>query len=496
MKKYYVYPILFFLVITSCNKNEFSDGGIQEEQKLILSPEEIISISFHDPQELSESAVMELVKDFPLTLGPDAKSTFEGAAVKVSRKFYFSENGTFSSAKKISTKSSGELSLPIYDVDITKGDIKMKAYVSADERFPSVLAYVPAADTKTKFDILEHPMYAYSLDMATKKIQFYDKLKDSLREKTLDKLSANTGKKISYDAAFSELKKFIKSEANLQTKDGTGGGGMLLTFPTTVINKIGPFTTMRWSQSGWFDSPYNDKMPLSDICGTGSEKAPAGCVTVAVAQILGHIKPSLTLPYYTTSGSFALDWNLFNVSPDLNFVLSPWDAGFSEMGSLMRWVADGLGSTQTCTGNNVQTSASSTTAINFLRNHVNINNLVNFSTQQIKTSLDALKIVYASGERLAANNGRIGHAWVIDGYAVCRKGTVNGNNGSNDIVNKYDMYLHANMGWGASSGSGWYLVNNDWSIAFDTGDGAPNPGDVDRINYRFNLKNATHAGAK
>jgi len=284
------------------------------------------------------------------------------------------------------------------------------------------------------------------------------------------------------------------------TKDGGGSGGgdgnYRSTLPSTVINQIGPFTTMRWNQENpYHDGPYNSKMPMSNACGQGSAKAPAGCVTVAVAQILGHIKPVLLLPNYTNSGSFMLNWNVFNTSPDINWI-SQGDPGFHEMGSLMRWTADQLGSFQTCTEGSVTTVANGAVAVNFLKNYININHYLNFSTSQIKHSLDNLKIVYATGDRLIANNGKVGHAWVVDGYAVCKKGKRNGNNGSNDIVNRYDMYLHANMGWGEEDGTGWYLVNNDWSVVFDTGWSAPNPNDVGRRNFRFNLRSATHAGPK
>lgn len=32
--------------------------------------------------------------------------------------------------------------------------------------------------------------------------------------------------------------------------------------------------------------------------------------------------------------------------------------------------------------------------------------------------------------------------------------------------NQYDLYLHANMGWGGME-SGWFLVGADWNLSFD-----------------------------
>jgi len=169
MKKIFFYTTILFVTLNSCDREEMSSKEIDQIEKVSLTPEEIISISFNDPKELSESEVLDLVDDFPLTLNPEVKRKFENATASISRKLYYDENGGFSSTKKIAAKHSKGLTLPIYDVDVVKGNIKMKAYVSADERYPSVLAYVPYNE-RSDFDIFEHPMYAYSLDLATRRI--------------------------------------------------------------------------------------------------------------------------------------------------------------------------------------------------------------------------------------------------------------------------------------------------------------------------------------
>ena len=55
------------------------------------------------------------------------------------------------------------------------------------------------------------------------------------------------------------------------------------------------------------------------------------------------------------------------------------------------------------------------------------------------------------------------HAWVIDGYAICVKT-------SREILKSNDLYFHANMGWGGRD-NGFYKVNSDTSIDFETDNG-------------------------
>lgn len=469
----------------SCSKKldlDHKDLAQNEKEQIVLSPEEIISIAYEHPKELEESEIIEIAKDFPLELRPGTKSNNDRAVYAINKKMYLGKNGELTD-DRIGLKGTDQISLPIYDVDISNGSSKMKAYICADERFPEVIAYVPST-LDSKFIITDHPMYAYSLGIVVNRINYYNKLKDSLRNKTVEKIKDKIGTLPEKDL-FKSVKHLIKSNQSVGTKSLVIGS-----FPTTVINKIGPFTTTLWDQ-GWdfYANAYNHKMPAI-TCEGSALNAPAGCVTVAVAQMLALHTPNMSVPKYTDNSTLNVDWALLKQSPTVD----DWGgARYDLMGSLMRSVADGLQSTSACSGSSSLTSANMTNAINYSRQFVNINNLQNFSVQTCKASLDNQKIILASGSRsTVTGTGKIGHAWLVDGYAVCRKGTVNGNNGSNEIVNKYDFYLHCNLGWGASSATGWYLVNNDWSVSFDTGSGS---GD-EKQHYRLDLKCAPYVAAK
>lgn len=476
--------LLLFVTIASCTKStEIENSEIQNESgKIELSPEEIVSIAYDVPTELETSQVIELVKDFPLALSLGTKSKPSNGVYTINKKMYLNQNGELTK-EKINLKGKNEISLPIYDVDVSNGSVSMKAYICADERFPEVIAFVPN-DTKSKFIISDHPMYAYALENAVNRINYFNKLKDSLREETIEKIKNKIGVLPEKDF-FKTVKHLIKSSSSIPTKSLVIG-----TIPTMVINRIGPLTTTRWDQ-GWdfWPNAYNHKMPEL-TCDGSPYRAVAGCVTVAVAQLLAHTTPSMGVPKYSDNSTLSVDWNLLKETPTIeDYPFNKYDL----MGSLMRSVADGVQSSSVCSNGSTLTSASMTNAINYIRNYATISNLQDFNVQTCKSSLDNFKIVLASGSRSSlTGTGKIGHAWLVDGYAVCKKGTVNGDNGFNTIVNRYDLYLHCNLGWGQSSATGWYLVNNDWSVSFDTGSGPVN----ERQHYRLDLKCAPNVAKK
>lgn len=473
-----------FMTVVSCSKTQdVEKNTIQNESSIIeLAPEEIVSIAYDEPVELQAAEVLAIAKDFPLELSPVSKSNAGKLKYTINKKVYLNEDGELTNANT-NLKGTNKISLPIYDVDVSNSTLQMKAYICADERFPEVIAFVPV-NPKSQFVIAEHPMYAYALGITADRIKYFNKLKDSLREKTIEKIKDKIGVLPEKDL-YKSVKHLIRSKNSIPTKSLVTG-----TIPTLVINKIGPFTTTLWDQ-GWdfWPNAYNHKMPEL-TCGGSPYTAPAGCVTVAVAQLLAHIHPAMSVPKYTDNTTLNVDWSLLKQSPTVD------DLGgdrYDLMGSLMRRVADGVQSTSACSDGSASTSANMTNAVNYVRQLANIGNLQNFSVQTCKSSLDNLKIVLASGSRSSVSGtGKIGHAWLVDGYAVCKKGTVNGNNGSNDIVNRYDLYLHCNLGWGATSATGWYLVNNDWSVSFDTGFGTVE----ERQHYRLDLKCAPNAEGK
>jgi len=222
-------------------------------------------------------------------------------------------------------------------------------------------------------------------------------------------------------------------------------------------------------------------MPIL-TCDGVQKNASAGCAVVAMAQILAYVSPAMTVKKDDNS-NLTINWSLLKESYEI------WEGDNPVKDEMVAYlfkdVFSGANTTPECNGSS--TSADDTR--NYLKRHIEINSSQTFDVQGCKNSLDNFRVSYGAGAR---DNGgiKVAHAWVVDGYAIARKGTVNGDNGTNDLVNRYDMYLHCNMGYGTYNQSGWFLVGNDWSISFEL-----YPGTNSR-NYNTNLRTMLDARPK
>lgn len=94
--------------------------------------------------------------------------------------------------------------------------------------------------------------------------------------------------------------------------------------------------------------------------------------------------------------------------------------------------------------------------------------------QSLNAKRPVIAIVRARAIRMVENRNpssaftKGSHAWVIDGYQI----RVRLNNVSSSdtaplkIVKPYNVYCHANMGWGGSC-DGWHLFNYTGDIYFE-----------------------------
>ena len=97
----------------------------------------------------------------------------------------------------------------------------------------------------------------------------------------------------------------------------------------------------------------------------------------------------------------------------------------------------------------------------FLRRYFTTGDLINgWDGNAAFQSLQLAKLVW-----VAATSNRGGsHAFILDGFAYWRPQT-------RYLVKNFDFYFHTNMGWGGYY-DGFYLVNKDLSITFDTSNGS------------------------
>lgn len=441
---------LFFL---SCKKNKDPElsAELNKSPFLELSSSEYASIIYDHPKELSLEEVKKLIQEYPLKSGPNTKSA-DAFQYNISEKYYLNENGEIEkAASSLKTKGSAEDKVPVYNVSLSANGKTGSALVCADERAPLVLAYMPLNDLKPEV-LSENLMYQSSKKFVFNRIAFINHLKDSLKVKTLSKLEEQVGKLPENNiAAF--LKGKIKISGNPTTKSPVESY-----LPSQVISQVGPLTNTDWDQEGTYNSLTQS--------GTGCVNVPAGCLVVAGAQVLARYEPTLGVfvrqerrgpgPHDFRNVYENVNWPYLKQSSYIGFN-DPADKK-TMIARLMRDIFNNTGTTPDCHGS----GTTMPNMVDYLRRYINIDDKAGFNVQQIKGSLDNARLVIGAGGRISGTE-KIRHAWVIDGYAICEK---MGGSTPGDLVHQYDLYLHANMGWGGSD-SGWFLVGTDWNLSFD-----------------------------
>lgn len=444
MKKVFIYALsIAAIAFASCKQQDMSEeviGGGHLTNFIVLTPEEYASVAYSNDNELSMDEVLAITKSF-----------VEDTEAPVGEKTRNNENASYSIAKKIEiaspqTRSGIKSSLNAYYVNVVSGDSRGIALVSGDRRFPEVLSFCPKAKVE---DFTNHEgafiMSEISKQTMRDQVSYYEYLRDSLEEKTLEKISQKYGIN---DVNFSEIENkiaiYVDNASNTRgTVDPIG----------TLVSKIGPFTNTAWDQG----DPYNNLLPETDIEEfqgyPNYGRFPTGCVVVVGAQILAYYQP--TVVAYGVN----MNWSLLLQSP---YIFTGEYTKINQVANLMKYIGEETGTFYNEDGGN--TSVESLTS--FLNRYgITMDGAVNgLNVSRIKVSLDAVRMVVASGRLSSATKG--GHSWLFDGYQIRRKNT-------REILKSNHIYVHANMGWGGTA-TGYYIVGDDQSLQIDTPNGLYN----------------------
>ena len=227
-----------------------------------------------------------------------------------------------------------------------------------------------------------------------------------------------------YVATEEELRQFVTScitSAAVEDLENAGTNSFIIDPPIHILPPVGfpiydtvyvgvyrqaPLCSTKWDQG----TPYNNLCPLTT--NSTIEHQPAGCVAIALAQILSANQDSETI---SISGN-TFYWHLIN---QCNYGCYPTDEGEYEVARFIRAIGDYVDMYYGDNGS----SADDTDAKQLL-NHIGYESLsiypmddddVNFYRGQLMVC-DRQIPYYASGAR----TGNIGHAWVIDGWDAYR----------------------------------------------------------------------------
>lgn len=409
-KKEFYFGVLLSCMTISCSQQEFSsdeqliDGQVPKTT-LELSGSEYLSVCFTGNNELSESEALSILEDFISGQGTNTRNN--------DNHFFKLKNKTIINSKKMTSRSTDSKNDHITFYEFSMGDCQSEAgfaVVCGDKRFPHVLAFSDEASTEEVEPA--QIMIKLAQNVAIKHISKIRFIEDSLRNSTLHKISKEMSIPIDeIDINNIESKIYITEVPEVNSRGqqivNPGGGDLMA--------QISPLTSTKWNQ----DSPYNhfaDFAPqnLSDYFGESYKNHyPAGCVNIAIAQACAYLKPNTGLSNFSWTDASA-------VSFSKNDTLSLASLMVSRM---IDAIAEGSGTTYSEKGGSTSTEK----ARNFIKKWgLYMDNATDCTFQNIKSTLDALRLVYVTSDsrtvissRAYVSSGR--HAWLIDEYQIRQK---------------------------------------------------------------------------
>lgn len=120
LEKFYI-PILLTLFLSACTdtyEKDIADCNVQSH-KLILTPEEYVSIAYDNPQELPEKDIIEIINDFQsiasLFKGEVTTKGANAIQVNIISKYYLTKNNTIDRRNITHSIDNSNLNIPIYE---------------------------------------------------------------------------------------------------------------------------------------------------------------------------------------------------------------------------------------------------------------------------------------------------------------------------------------------------------------------------------------------
>lgn len=260
-----------------------------------------------------------------------------------------------------------------------------------------------------------------------------------------------------YDGEHSEIEAFniYMNEIGRQLESGSSIIDVPVTdhyqtFTRNSSENNSPLVSVAWHQHqpfNWYcSSPFDNNVP-------------AGCVAVAIAQIMSAYSypASISLSYPNAStSSQTLDWEEMKLSSHCTAVHTNSCVACTQLATLLREIGNRVHMSYGAGGSGANSAlyAQSTLASFGYKS----SSYKDYSLSSVMSSLDAKHPVYIR----ASNSDNEGHAWIVDGskYTCTEKTTyLVSNTSRTEVAREYvkNWYLHFNFGWGGSS-DGYYIA--------------------------------------
>lgn len=431
--------IVLSVVVFSCQDNKEVLSNINyEENKIALTENELLSISFGDNVELTENEAVDILNIY-LSNNAKTRQCQEFARVEKIRKSNIIYDMNLQ-PQIFDVKSS----LFIYEMDINFNGENYTAIVSGDKRFPCVLAYFVRdrkEETTSSSEILP---IQYSKEILFNNIKYIELIEDSLRASTLEKIA----KELNITTKNIELER-IRNSVSLKPNRNTRAV-ITTNPPSDAIAGNGPFIKVSWNCG----MPYNQLMAQN--CSDNwlwDYRYPISSVVVATAEIMSFFKPIVNV-----SGT-NIDWEYLCQKEEIHdtsdyfgsYTKDPDDKCMM-IAKLMKYIGEQCGVVYQCSSSSVNFS----NVIDFLKRYgIYVDNMQSMNVTTLKSSIDELRPVFMYGQTSSGG----GHWWVVDGYRtqVATRGT---------FFPGFNVYMHANMGMGKTY-TGYYLVDSNGTLTFD-----------------------------
>lgn len=480
-----IVPIFAAILLNACTDEQETvlDKNNLDSDKIVLTQEELTSISFDDLSEIPKTEIFSMVTNF-LNL----------QAGKVETRNISSLNFTIKSKSYLGKKSTSELtrstdqeikeSIPVYELMVENGNQTSYALVSADERDPGILALFSDFPTKNiEIDeALNNPNTKVVLSLTKyqliKDVEKVEELRAQLRKETIAKICNKLDIPIS-EYSFENIIDKLSVNGVAITRNHAG-----TQMPSQqIVAQKAPMCKITWKQH----EPYNRACPIEPRmiqlgAGVGFVQdlpVPAGCTTVACIGIEACLERS-------SIGGIPMNWSYYKSNKTLLEAGEGQTNGtpaleLERAGKAIRYIYDQLHSyseykygIDTFTGQSVKyvSATASSYGTNYITSNFNYVNNQSFDPDVVLSSLNQNKPVFVNGKVYgnSAESPEVyaweGHAFVIDGYMITQKAPTTltvqlaTQKTRSTIVQYYDMYWHINLGWGSNS-SAYFKLDSD-----------------------------------
>lgn len=434
--------VLTFLsmAISGCKNDEVMLSDINYNgSEIVLTENELLSISFDDNVQLSEDEAVDILYEY-LNNNLKTRQTRYFAKIGSIRK----NDITFETNLK-SRISDVKSSIFIYEMDVASNGENYTAIISGDKRFPFVLAYFAKCREEGKKLSSEILPIQYSEEVLLNNIKYVELIEDSLRTSTLKKIAKEM--KIPTDnIKLEEIRNLISLKSNKNTR-----AVITTNPPSDAIAGNGPFINVSWNCG----MPYNQLMAQN--CSDNwlwDYRYPISSVVVATAEIMSFFKPNMEIDGTNIEWEYLCQKEeIHNTSDYFGSYTKDPDDKCMMIAKLMKYIGEQCGVVYQCSSSSVNFN----NVINFLKRYgIYVDNMQSMNVTTLKSSLDELRPVIMYGQTSSGG----GHWWVVDGYRtqIATRGT---------FFPGFNVYIHANMGKGKAY-TGYYLVDSNGTLTFDT----------------------------